>query len=114
MAREINARSRVNRKLGSRNLANQLGGDPRLVPIGRSGRWGIKARDGEGAQSILDIMIEALRRSGTPLARTAIYSAVAAVRPVSENSVAIYLTTQSQFVELDDGTWSLAVWPQAK
>src|SRR5207247_7296620 len=41
-------------------------------------------------------------------------SAVAAVRPVSENSVAIYLTTQSQFVELDDGTWSLAVWPQAK
>ena len=112
VVREINARSRA-KSVTVRNLSNQLVEDDRFVSIGKSGSWGIAARDAAAAVTIVDLMQEVLRRAGKPMSAEDIEAAVRARRPVGENSVSMYLTMRSEFVRLPDRTWALATWPEA-
>ena len=112
VVREINARSRQ-RPVNLRNLSNQLAGDDRFVPIGKSGSWGLASRDAAAALSIPDLIQEILRLAGKPMLGRDIDTAVRARRPAGANSVAIYLATRPEFVHLPDGTWVLATWPEA-
>jgi hypothetical protein len=95
VVREINARSRqkpVNRS----NLSNQMAGDDRFVPIGKSGSWGLASRDAAAALSIPDLIHEILRLAGKPMLGRDIDTAVRARRPAGVNSVAIYLATRPE------------------
>ena len=111
VVREINARSR--QRPVNRPISNQLGGDDRFVPIGKSGSWGLASRDAAAALSIPDLIQEILRLAGKPMLGRDIDTAVRARRPAGANSVAIYLATRPEFVHLPDGTWVLATWPEA-
>jgi hypothetical protein len=112
VAREINARTR-GRAVNVRNLANQLSEDPRFVPVGKSGEWGLKGEHDADAAPIVTMMAEALRRAGHPLLATEIQAAVEARRPVGKNSVQMYLDMRPEFTRLPDRTWALSEWPEA-
>ena len=111
VVREINLRSHA-KTLNVRNLSNQLAGDDRFVPIGKSDSWGLAARDAAAAVTIPDLIAEVLRRAGNPLALAEIDAAVRARRPVGESSVSIYLATRAEFVHLPNRTWALSSWPE--
>ncbi|MGO9177677.1 MAG: RNA-binding domain-containing protein [Candidatus Limnocylindrales bacterium] len=113
IAREINARSR-GRLVRVRSLSNQLSHDGRLVPIGKSGEWGLTTDHAADAAPIVAMMVDALRRAGRPLSRGDIQAAVAARRKVAKASVPIYLDLRPEFTRLLDGTWALSDWPESK
>ncbi len=112
VVREINAKTR-GRSLTVRNLANQLSEDARFVPVGRSGEWGLRSEHAEDARPIVEMMLEALRRAGRPMAAGEIQAAVAARRKVADASVPMYLQLRPEFALLSDGTWALSDWPEA-
>lgn len=112
MVKEINARSH-GKRVYVRNLAGQLSGDARFVPIGRSGEWGLRAIHSNDAAPIVEMMIEVLLRAGQPLRRDDIYRAIKARRSVAEASVSMYLEFRPEFTKLKDRTWALSEWPEA-
>lgn len=115
IAREINSRSLVGEaRLNRTNLANQMVGDPRLIPIGKSGAWGLRGIHDEAAAPIEKMMRAYLERKGAPAAAEEILAAVAAKRPVAAASVGMYLSFGDTFVRLPDRTWALAEWSEAK
>ena len=109
VTRTINARI-SGQLVGVRNLSNQLSADGRFVPIGKSGKWGLKGRDDEDAAPIVEMMVETLTRAGRPLTADAIHAAVEARRPVARQSVPAYLSLRDEFAQLRDGTWVLSGW----
>jgi Putative DNA-binding domain/Sigma-70, region 4 len=112
VAREMNAKV-PGKPVQVRNLSNQLSGDRRFVPIGRSGAWGLADRDGANAATIVEIMVDALRCAGRPLAAHDIRLEVEARRSVAANSVSIYLQMRPEFTLLPEGSWALSTWPEA-
>lgn len=112
IAREINARSH-GKPVSVPNLSNQLAGDKRFVPIGKSGAWGLASRDAAAAITIPALMREVLHRAGRPMSLEEIDAEVRARRPAGAKSVAINLQLLSEFVCLPDKTWALATWPEA-
>jgi hypothetical protein len=115
MVREINSRTSVyGPNLDRQNLVNQMTRDKRLIPIGKSGAWGIKGVHDQSARNIADLMREYLKKRGTPASSDEIHAVVAALRPVAENSVSIYLSSLPEFVRLPDKTWVMADWKEAK
>ena len=77
VAREINAKTR-GKPTNVRNLANQLSEDPRFVPVGKSGEWGLKGEHDADAVPIVTMMTEVLRRAGHPLSVAEIQASVEA------------------------------------
>ena len=112
VAREINAKTR-GKPTNVRNLANQLSEDPRFVPVGKSGEWGLKGEHDADAAPIVTMMTEALRRAGHPLSAAEIQASVEARRPVGKNSVQMYLEMRPEFTRLPDRTWALSDSPEA-
>ena len=112
VVREINAASR-SRPVSVRNLANQLSGDDRFVPIGKSGEWGLAATHAADAGPIVGMMVDALRRAGHPLTASEIQTSVQARRKVAESSVPIYLQMRPEFARLPGRMWGLSEWPEA-
>jgi hypothetical protein len=112
IAKEINARS-LGRRVTVRNLSNQIAHDPRLVPIGKSGLWGLADKHAAAAATIVEMMVETLHRAGRPLTAAQILDSVKARRVVSAASVGMYLQMRPEFVGLPDRQWALASWPEA-
>ncbi|HQZ72680.1 MAG TPA: sigma factor-like helix-turn-helix DNA-binding protein [Anaerolineae bacterium] len=94
----------------SANLGNQLAADDRFVPIGRSGEWALSRWDSIETGTILDLMERCLIEHDSPRTQDDIYRWVAERRPVSESSIAIYLSGAQSFVRADGDRWALRQW----
>lgn len=92
------------------NLRNQLVGDKRFEPIGKSGVWRIRGSSPLKNISIVKAMEEVLGKSESPLTFDALIEAITELRGDSfdHKSVKIYLATREQFCELQDGRFTLA------
>lgn len=113
LAREINHRlvPLGKRRIVEQNLTNQIIGDDRFVAIGRSGKWGLKLWKHIDTKRVLTLMEESLIASNKPATIDEIFTYVSQRRPVSKNSIILYLTTEKEhFVKVGLKTWGLAKW----
>lgn len=113
LAREINHRlvPLGQRRIIEQNLKNQIIGDDRFVPIGRSGKWGLKSWSHIDTKSILILMEECLITRDKPATIDEIYTYVSERRPVSKQSIITYLTMEKErFTKVNLTTWGLAIW----
>lgn len=95
----------------TRNLQNQLVGDDRMKPIGRSGDWSLVEWKHVSQETILDLMQEFLHIKQTSATAREIYEYVHSKREsVSLKSVHAYLVYQKLFTRVADGKYGLAVW----
>jgi len=116
IARRINHRlvPLGHRKVQIRNLGNQISQDGRFIAIGRSGQWGLKQWLHVDTASIVELMEQCLISYNRSATVDEIHSYVAERRPVSRNSIAIYLSTEAMFAKTDRAKWGLAVWAEAQ
>lgn len=113
MAREINHRLVPfgQRQISETNLSNQLGSDDRLVPIGRSGQWGLITWTHIDTKSITALMEQYLIIQNKPTTVDEIYTYVSERRPVNKRSIVTFLMTERErFVRVGRVTWGLAKW----
>ncbi|MDQ2885660.1 MAG: hypothetical protein M3Y39_06195 [Chloroflexota bacterium] len=113
MVREINYRlvPLGRHQITDNYLGNDLGGDDRFVPIGRSGSWSLKSWDHVDTKSILELMEQYLITQNKPVTADDIYIYVSERRQVSKNSIIAYLATEkTRFIKLSLTTWGLAKW----
>lgn len=92
------------------NLRNQMVGDKRFEPIGKSGVWRIRGSSSLKNISIVKAMEEILENSEEPLTFEVLLDELKVVRGDSfdPKSVKIYLATKPQFCKLVDGRFTLA------
>lgn len=113
LAREINHRlvPRGHRQITDQNLANQIMGDDRFVPIGHSGTWGLKSWTHIDTKNVVTLIEHYLITQNKPATADDIYTYVSERRPVSKNSIITYLTTERElFAKVSLTTWGLATW----
>jgi hypothetical protein len=116
IAREINSRlvPLGHRKLESRNLVNQLASDERFVAIGRSGEWGLASWQLD-TDSIIELMERCLIEGNQPASADEIYEYVNSRRPVSVNSIKLYLISKTDiFGQVDRTRWGLVSWKEVR
>lgn len=112
MVREINhrlalagSRKRVNRRVSARFSNNRW-----FVPQGRSGVWALAEWDNVNTATILELMQTYLYKRNEAVSADEIYEYVREQRPVSRNSIILYLSTNELFEQFSDNTWGLATW----
>ncbi len=113
LTREVNHRlvPRGQRKVREQNLTNQIIGDERFVPIGRSGKWGLKSWSHIDTNTILTLMEECLITYNRPVSVDELFAYISQRRPVSKPSIIMYLTYGKEtFVRTGRLTWGLAKW----
>jgi hypothetical protein len=110
LAREIN-RTHVGQKpVKTNNLVNQMIGDQRLEPIGKSGLWALKSW-GPETRTIIEIIEECLHSSGEAMTVDEIYEEVSRLRPVAPASVPLTLMDHTdRFTRVTRDTWGLVAW----
>lgn len=115
ITREINHRlvKYGKRAVDSRNLVNQMSADNKVVPIGRSGEWGLSSWS-LNTETILDLMKQCLIVHNEPATIDEIYAYVSERRPVSKTSIESYLTFVDEFARVGRSKWSLATWSEVK
>lgn len=116
IVRTINHRlvSSGQHRITALNLKNQIVGDDRFVPIGRSGQWGLKSSPHLDAKSVLKLMEECLIAINKPATIDEIFTYVSERRRVSKHSIGWYLTTEKEtFVKAGRTTWGLVNWSDA-
>lgn len=116
IARRLNHRlvKSRQRKVGLRNLVNQLIADSRFVAITRTGYWGLKAWPDIETATVVDLMEQCLITLDRPATSEEIYRFVSERRRVQRSSISIYLTADDRFCLMSTTTWGLASWPEAK
>lgn len=113
IARQINHRlvPLGQRRITEANLLNQIISDGRFVAIGRSGTWGLKSWSHIDTKSILTLMEECLIAQNKPVTVDEIFTYVSERRPVSKQSIIIYLLYEKNiFAKFSQATWGLAKW----
>ena len=113
LAREINHRlvPLGQRRIVEKNLTNQIIGDGRFVAIGHSGKWGLKSWSHIDTKNILILMEDYLITHNRPATVDEIFTYVSERRPVSRDSIIMYLTYEKEtFVKTGRTTWGLAKW----
>jgi hypothetical protein len=115
ITREINYRlARAERRtVDPRNLVNQMSGDERFVPIGRSGEWGLSSWS-FNTENILELMKRCLMVRNEPATIDEIYAYVSERRPVRRSSIESYLTFLDDFARVDRDRWGLGTWSETK
>ncbi len=116
MAREINHRlvPLGQRPITDTYLTNQLAGDERFIPIGRSGRWSLKSWEHVDTKTILTLMERYLIMLNKPATADEIHTYVSERRQVSKNSIIAYLWgDKDRFTKASPTTWALASWSDA-
>lgn len=98
------------RPMKTANLGNQMAADERFVPIGRSGEWALARWESIETGTILDLMERCLIEANSAMTVDQIYRWVADRRPVSENSITIYLSSDRRFVRAEVDRWGLRQW----
>ncbi|HRH41029.1 MAG TPA: DNA-directed RNA polymerase subunit alpha C-terminal domain-containing protein, partial [Pyrinomonadaceae bacterium] len=97
------------KKVENLNIANIMSTDKRFVSEASSGRRGLK-RWNSSTKTILEQMEDALIRFARPATEIEIFEYVKERRPVSRNSIKMYLSNDNRFVEVEFGKWQLASW----
>lgn len=115
ITREINHRLVMfgKRTVNERNLGNQISGDARFTPIGKSGEWGLNSWALDTG-TIVDLMKQSLMTKNSPLTADEIYTYVSERRPVQKSSIDAYLTFREEFAKVDRTTWGLAAWNEVR
>jgi len=111
--REINHRlvSLGQHKITKSTLSNQIVGEGRFVPIGRSGQWGLKSWPDINTKSVLTLIEECLITYNKPATIDEIFTYVLARRTVKRRSVSTYLHDRKEiFAKIGLTTWGLAKW----
>lgn len=114
MLRTINAVRPARRQLYRGTFSNMLSGDPRFVPLGKTGQWGLAGRDDRVAIPMKKRISEALRRLAGPSTAKVIAVAMDPPEP-DHNLVTSYLHQMRPrtVVQLKTGAWVLSEWPEA-
>ncbi|GAB4263347.1 MAG: hypothetical protein Kow0080_01570 [Candidatus Promineifilaceae bacterium] len=115
ITREINHRLSLHgkRTVNERNLRNQISGDERFTPIGKSGEWGLSSWV-LNTGTIVDLMKQCLVTRNSPATPDEIYSYVSERRPVQKSSINSYLVYREEFAKVDRIRWGLKIWDEVK
>lgn len=107
----INAQQPTNaRPTTIQNLVNQMTQSELFVPIGKSGKWALTSMN-VVTDSVINLMQQAFRERNSPASDDEIYQYVLAQRPVSENSIKLYLSSHRDvFIQLPQNLWALKEW----
>ncbi len=111
MLREINRRTPNARQLESKeNLVNQLSGDERQRPIGKTGLWAIKEW-GLETRPLMDVIEDVLKEADEVMQVDAICAKVLEKRPASRASVAMMLEMNPErFMRVGPRVYALKSW----
>ena len=105
IAKLINVAGFNSKKANVQTVHNELIKDQRFVLVGRGmyalSEWGYKTG------TVKDVLIDVLKNSSKPLAKTALLAKVMNSRMVKENTVLLNLQDSKTFVRNDDGTYEL-------
>ena len=101
--------SRVN----SHTVGVKLSSDSRFDSMGRSGEWFLAEWEGFSADTILDLMEDALHSTGEPLSAQAIFDFVREKRPVEKRAIDSYLSQGNRFVRVGVNQFALRDWGMA-
>ena len=115
MLRAVNAVRPRARPLSRGSFSNMLSSDPRFVPLGHTGVWGLADRDNREAVPMWERIVDSLRRLATPSLPQAIAEAMDP--PASDRTLIITYLHQlrpTHVVQLKDGRWVLAEWREAR
>lgn len=102
------------RKINRRTLLNYVCSDSRFAHIGRSGLWGLSSWSHIDTNSILELMEKFLITLNKPATVDEIYNYVKERRPVSYDSVELYLSTKDKFKKVDLNRWGLSNWSEVE
>lgn len=115
LMREINGRVGSKGLVGNvRTLVNQMTKDPRLKSIQKSGEWTLVEWRGETG-SLIDVMVDVLRKENEAMTGDAIADAVLARRPGARSSFKLLLTMNpDKFVRVGPALYALAEWEEGQ
>ncbi len=85
-----------------------LSGDPRFVPISRSGYWALSKWSNVETRSTPEIAAHILKGARRPMSERTLYTLVAARRPVNKRSIWSQLAADPRFLRAAPGMWLLA------
>lgn len=111
LCKEINLLDQT-KTMSQTNLKNQMVGDDRFKPIGRSGEWGLSKWSNYENVTIIQAIESVLHRSGSPLSFSEIEKGVKDIRPdASKRSFLVYLTSEpTKFTKVGEDQYALATW----
>ncbi len=105
IAKLINAAGFQGKKANVQTVHNELIKDDRFVLVGRGmyalSEWGYKSG------TVKDVLVDLLKNSSKPLAKTALLTKVMNARMVKENTILLNLQDSRTFVKNEDGTYEL-------
>ena len=105
IAKMINGAGFNGKKANVQTVHNELIKDMRFVLVGRGmyalSEWGYKSG------TVKDVLVEVLKNSSKPVAKTALLAKVMNARMVKENTILLNLQDSKTFVKNDDGTYEL-------
>lgn len=105
IAKLINVSGFTGKKANVQTVHNELIKDGRFVLVGRGmyalSEWGYKSG------TVKDVLVDLLKNSSKPLAKTAILTKVMNARMVKENTVLLNLQDSKTFTKNNDGTYEL-------
>jgi len=116
LCKEINlleqSLSSTSKPVNQTNLKNQMVGDERFKPIGRSGEWGLSKWSNFENVTIIQAIESVLHKSGSPLSFADIAKGVKEIRPdASKRSFIVYLTSEpTKFTKVGEDLYALASW----
>ncbi len=105
IAKLINTAGFQGKKANVQTVHNELIKDSRFVLVGRGmyalSEWGYKSG------TVKDVLVDLLKNSSKPLAKTALLAKVMNARMVKENTILLNLQDSKTFVKNEDGTYEL-------
>jgi len=105
IAKMINAIGFQGKKANIQTVHNELIKDDRFVLVGRGmyalSEWGYKSG------TVKDVLVDLLKNSSKPIAKTALLTKVMNARMVKENTILLNLQDSKTFVKNEDGTYEL-------
>lgn len=90
-----------------RSASTALVNDPRFTPVGGTGFWALTQWKHVEARPIVDVAADVLSTAGVELHEAALYSAIAAIRPLSQASINNLLKADARFEKTKPKTWRL-------
>jgi hypothetical protein len=111
LIREINRRLPAAKRVGSKGtFVGHISRDPRLQPIGRTGRWAL-AEWGVETRSLVDVIEDVLTTAGEALHQDELITKVLHVRPGAEASIPMLLQfNPDRFRKIAPKIYALASW----
>lgn len=106
--REIAAKVAISRARTEKSIRDRLSYDPRFVPLGRSGFWGLAEWKAETG-SIADVAAKAMCGRKRAFTEAEIFTLVRARRPCARGSIGSTLAADRRFQRVRPLTWTLSL-----